>query len=133
MKGIETREDIQILVNAFYEKVRADELLGIIFNTHIPENAWPAHLKKLTDFWETNLFGVPKYKGNLTQKHINVDQTLNYTINSVHFGKWLALWFETINELYEGEYAQRAKDAARKMSTGQFLAIWAKRPENIRI
>lgn len=131
MKKIETREDIRLLVNTFYDKVRTDELLGIIFNTHISENDWPAHLSKLTDFWETNLFGVPKYKGNVSQKHINVDKSLNYTIDSVHFGKWLELWFETINELYEGENAQRAKDAARKMSTGQFLAIWIKRPENI--
>lgn len=132
MKEIETREDIQILVNTFYDKIRSDELLGVIFNTHIPENEWPAHLKKLCDFWETNLFGVPKYKGNINQKHVNVDRNLNYTIDSVHFGKWLELWFETIDELYVGKYAQRAKDAARKMSTGQFLAIWAKRPENIR-
>ena len=131
MKEIETREDIQNLVNSFYEKIRADDLLGDIFNSHIPENAWPAHLEKLADFWETNLFGVPKYKGNLTQKHIDVDTSLNYTIDSVHFGKWLQHWFDTIDELYKGEYAQKAKNAARKMSTGQFIAIWSKRPENI--
>lgn len=132
MKKIETREDIQILVNAFYEKIRADELLGQIFNTHISEKDWPAHLTKLGDFWETNLFGVPKYKGNLTQKHIDVDKNLNFTIDSIHFGKWLQLWFESIDQLYEGHYAEKAKNAARKMSTGQFLAIWAERPENTR-
>ncbi|TDG35622.1 group III truncated hemoglobin [Pedobacter changchengzhani] len=123
MRDIATREDIRILVHTFYAKIRKDELLGVIFNTHIHEDAWPPHLKKLTDFWETNLFGVPKYKGNLTQKHINVDKSLDYTIDQVHFGQWLNIWFETINELYDGDYAQRAKDAARKMSTGQFLAI----------
>ena len=131
MREIETRADISLLVHAFYAKIRKDELLGVIFNAHIPEEAWPAHLKKLTDFWETNLFGVPKYKGNLTEKHIQVDKNLNYTIDQVHFGQWLNLWFETINELYEGVHAQKAKDAARKMSTGQFLAMWGKRPQNI--
>ena len=131
MKEIETREDIELLVHSFYEKIRQDELLGDIFNTHIPENAWPEHLKKLSDFWETNLFGVPKYKGNLTEKHINVDKNLNYTIDSLHFGTWLLLWFETIDQWFTGVNAQRAKDAARKMSTGQFIAIWAKRPENL--
>lgn len=131
MNEIETRQDIELLVHAFYAKIRKDDLLGVIFNTHIPDEAWPAHLKKLSDFWETNLFGVARYKGNLTQKHINVDKNMDYSINQVHFGQWLNLWFETINELYEGDNAQRAKDAARKMSTGQFLAIWGKRPENI--
>lgn len=37
---------------------------------------------------------------------------------------------ETIDELYEGENARKAKDTSRKMSTGRFLAIWSKRPEN---
>ena len=63
---------------------------------------------QLTDFWETNLFGVPKFKGNPLQKHSKVDKVADYTINQVHFGKWLQLWVETINELFEGEYAQKA-------------------------
>ena len=131
MKTIETRNDIDLLVNTFYTKIRKDELLGHIFNTHISDDRWPEHLSNLSDFWETNLFGVSRLKGNPTQKHINVDKNLNYTISQVHFGKWLQLWFETIDELYVGDIAQKAKDAARKMSTGQFLSIWNKRPENI--
>lgn len=79
-------EDIELLVNSFYAKIRVDELLGPIFNSHISENAWPEHLKNLADFWETNIFGVPRFKGSPTQKHINVDKNLNYTISQVHFG-----------------------------------------------
>ena len=99
MKSIESREDVQLLVNTFYSKIRKDALLGPIFNTHISEALWPDHLVKLTDFWETNLFGVPKFKGNPLQKHAKVDKVADYTINQVHFGKWLQLWVETINEL----------------------------------
>lgn len=130
MRQIDNRSDINILVNSFYSKVRVDELLGPIFNTHISDDKWPEHLDKLTDFWETNLFGVAKFKGNPTQKHINVDKNLNYSIEQKHFGRWLQIWFETIDELYEGEYADKAKNSARKMSTGQYLAIWQQRPEN---
>jgi len=129
MKQIENRKDISILVNSFYSKIRKDELLGPIFNNHIPDEKWPEHLSKLTDFWETNLFGIAKFKGSPTQKHINVDKNLNYSIEQKHFGMWLQLWFETINELYEGENADKAKNSARKMSTGQFLAIWSNRPK----
>lgn len=131
LKKIESRQDIENLVNSFYTKIREDELLGPIFNAHISDDKWPEHLIKLADFWETNLFGVPRFKGSPSQKHINVDRNLNYTIEQVHFGKWLQLWFETIDEFYTGDYAQRAKDAARKMSTGQFLVIWSNRPHNI--
>lgn len=124
MKEIETREDVDLLVRSFYAKVREDELLGPVFNTIIPENKWPSHLQKLTDFWETGLFGIQKYKGNPVLSHQRADATMNFTIEQEHFGRWLNLWFETIDSLFVGELAVRAKQAARKMSTGQFLAIW---------
>lgn len=130
MQLITTRKDISLLVHSFYGKIRKDELLGPIFNSHIAEEEWPVHLDKLTDFWETNLFGVPKFKGSPTAKHIQVDKNLNHKMSQVHFGKWLQLWFETIDELFEGEIANKAKYAARKMATGQFLAVWHQRPEN---
>jgi hemoglobin len=133
MKSIENRNDVSVLVNTFYAKIRADELLGSIFNKHIPDEKWPEHLNKLTDFWETNLFGVIKFKGNPSQKHIDVDKNLNYNIEQTHFGKWLQLWFETIDELYEGNLAIKAKQSARKMATGQFLTIWNNRPEEYKV
>lgn len=129
MKTIESREDVSILVNTFYAKIRKDDLLGPIFNSHIPEEKWPEHLSKLTDFWETNLFGVARFKGNPSQKHINVDQNLNHTIDQDHFGRWLYLWFQTIEELYTGEYAEKAKRSAQRMARGQFMMIWQHRPE----
>lgn len=131
MKTIENRNDINLLVNTFYAKIRKDELLGPIFNSHIPNEAWPAHLSKLTDFWETNLLGVPKFKGNPSGAHIKVDKNLNYGVEQKHFGQWLQLWFQTIDELFVGLLADRAKNAARKMSTGQFMVMWYNRPENI--
>ena len=130
MKTIETRKDIHHLVNTFYAKVRKDELLGPIFNSHIAKEEWPEHLNKLTDFWETNLMGIAKFKGNPTLKHRNVDANLDYKIDQVHFGKWLQLWFETINELFEGDLATKAKESARNMAAGQFLMIWKNRPAN---
>lgn len=132
MKEIKNRSDVSLLVNTFYTKVRKDDLLGPIFNGHIPDDHWPAHLSKLTDFWETNLFGIAKFKGNPSQKHINVDKNMGHSIDQVHFGKWLELWFETIDELYEGQLAIKAKESARKMATGQFLSIWQNRPDDVK-
>ncbi|MGI9526143.1 MAG: group III truncated hemoglobin [Weeksellaceae bacterium] len=129
-KDIEHRQDIDLLMEKFYGKIRKDELLGPIFNHHIAEDKWPAHLVKIGDFWETNLFGIPKFKGNPTAKHINVDKEANYGITQKHFGQWLILWFQTIDELFKGDKANRAKNAARMMGTKQFLAMWYNRPEN---
>lgn len=130
MNTIDSRKDISKLVNSFYLKIRKNELLGPIFNSHISDEQWPEHLEKLTDFWETNLFGIAKFKGSPSTKHIKVDLNMNHKIEQSHFGVWLHLWFETIDQHFEGELADKAKQAARKMSTGQFLTIWKNRPEN---
>ncbi len=119
MNQIKARADVSELVHAFYSKIRKDDLLGPIFESHIPDELWPEHLDKLTDFWETNLFGIAKFRGSPSKKHIKVDRNLQYMLTPNHFGKWLQLWFETIDKLYEGELARKAKDTARRMATGQ--------------
>ena len=130
MKQIQDRSDINLLVNSFYIKIRTNELLGPIFNKHIFENEWILHTEKLTDFWETNLFGKHVFKGNPTQKHIQVDYNLNHTINQDHFAVWLKIWFETIDELFVGEIAEKAKEASKRMASNQFLAIIYNRSDN---
>lgn len=127
---IEGREDIEHLVNTFYARIREDELLGPIFNHHIADEQWPAHLSKLSDFWETILFGAANFKGNPPKAHVNVDREANHSITQKHFGQWLMLWFTTIDELFEGQMAERAKQRARGMADHQFMVMWQNRPEN---
>ena len=50
MKAINNREDIELLVNKFYEKVKVDETIGYIFN-EIANINWDKHLPKMYDFW----------------------------------------------------------------------------------
>ena len=132
MKSIENREDVSFLVHSFYDKIRRDDLLGPIFNHHIAADEWPVHLNKLTNFWETNLFGVRNPKVSPGQKHMMVDAHMNYSIDETHFRQWLGLWFETIDEHFEGELAERAKASSIRMANGQFMMIWNNRPEDKR-
>ncbi|HDZ07092.1 hypothetical protein LCGC14_0166720 [marine sediment metagenome] len=132
MTQITNREDVSVLVHTFYDKIRQNEMLGPIFNGHITDEQWPAHLSKLTDFWESNLFGVRTFRGSPSKAHVTVDKNLKHTISQNHFAQWLQLWFETIDELYEGELANNAKDMARRMSTGQYIHIWQNRPEEFK-
>jgi len=122
---ISSREDVYTLVETFYTKVRKDELLGPIFNSVI--NNWEEHFERLTDFWETNLFFKKKYKGDPLQKHVDVDKMHGGSINELHFGVWLNLWFQTIEELFEGENANIAKNRARNMGTFIHLRIFKAR------
>ena len=128
---ITSREDIKTLVITFYTKVREDKDLGPFFNTTISD--WEQHFEHLTTFWESSLFiarKLPeKYKGNPLQAHIDVDAKFNHTINEKHFGVWLNLWYETLEELFEGEVTENAKRRARKMGTFIYLNLFQARPK----
>ena len=53
-KDISTMEDVKLLVDTFYGKIREDALLSPIFNGII-QDRWPAHLEKMYRFWQTVL------------------------------------------------------------------------------
>lgn len=122
---IKTREDVFRLVSGFYKKVRQNPEIGHFFNNSITD--WDEHLEKLTDFWESNLFFKAKYTGNPQTAHVKVDRENDNRIGAEHFGVWLNLWFETLDELFEGEVANRAKNNARKMSSHLYLKIFKER------
>lgn len=54
---------IDLLVPAFYARVRADALLGPIFESAIDD--WPHHLAKLKDFWSSVMLASGRYKASL--------------------------------------------------------------------
>lgn len=128
LSAIENRNDVSLLVHTFYQKIRKDSLLGPIFNQMIPNEAWPAHLNKLTDFWETNLFGIPKFKGKPTQKHLETDRLFKYQISQNHFNQWLFLWGATVDELFTGDRATRAKAAAHQIAVAQKMILDKSKP-----
>ena len=53
MNDIASRQDIEKVVEAFYTKVKADELIGSIFS----EVDWPHHLPVMYNFWSSILLG----------------------------------------------------------------------------
>ncbi|HSI76745.1 MAG TPA: hypothetical protein VK957_12655 [Lunatimonas sp.] len=55
--------------------------------------------------------------------HKAVDKQVNQSIEQRHFGNWLELWFSTIDEIFEGENADYAKEHARKMAHILFFRI----------
>lgn len=127
-KDIENRADISLLVHHFYTKIRADKEIGFYFNEMIQD--WNAHLEKLTDFWEMNLFGGKVYSGNPLEAHVKVDQHFEGKISSNEFGIWLNYWFETLDQLFEGANVEMLKRRARKMGTHLFMNMFNSRTKN---
>lgn len=122
---IKDRDDIHKLVSTFYDKIRKDDFLGPFFNSVITD--WPAHIERLTSFWESSLFLKTKYHGNPLKVHVKVDEENNNSISEKHFGAWLNFWLQTIDELFEGDIAMNAKQRARKMGTFLYLSIFQAR------
>ena len=72
-KDISNRADIQLLVDSFYNKVRADETIGYLFNDVAKVN-WEQHLPRMYDFWENILFQTGSFKGNPMVAHVQLHQ-----------------------------------------------------------
>lgn len=110
--SIITEDNIKTLVDTFYAKIRTDELLGPIFNRAIQD--WPPHLQRMYDFWSSVMLQTGRYKGNPVAKHEGVmpfDRTL--------FSRWLSLFAETSNEIFEEEqarlFAAKSENIARSL------------------
>jgi hemoglobin len=128
-KEIEKDEDIKVLVNAFYDKVKADATIGFIFHKIIGED-WSHHLPIMYRFWGTILLNKEGYKGNVIQKHIDLDKQIK--LEQEHYDRWLLLWKETVDELYEGEKAEEAKNRAGMMLNLISMKVeWARLPNSI--
>ena len=113
-KDIENRKDIEMLVDAFYTKVIKDETIGYIFN-EVVKLDWEKHIPIMYDFWETTLFHKAIYKGNPMKIH--VDLNVKEQLKKAHFDQWLALFNETVDELFDGEMANLAKTRALSIAT----------------
>lgn len=110
MKDIENLADIKTFVNAFYEKVQADELLSPVFAARIPATAWPAHLHRMYAFWNAILFAEKGFEGNPMQKHLSLP------VAEEHFSQWLDLFYATIDARFQGPKATEAKQRARSIA-----------------
>ena len=106
---ITSLDDVKIVVDAFYGRVRKDDLLGPIFN-HVIQDRWPEHLQRMYTFWQTVLLGEHTYYGSPFPPHAKLPVTKE------HFQRWLKLFTKTIDEHFEGEKADEAQWRASKMA-----------------
>ena len=102
MKPLENREDIEMLVRLFYERVQSDDLLAPLFK-HVN---WPDHLPVMYNFWCSLILGDFSYQGQPFAKHLPLQLTQE------HFTRWLHLFHQTVQEHYSGELAEEIKGRA---------------------
>ena len=112
-KDIATRNDIEFMVNSFYEKVQKNNDLNNVFN-NVAKINWEHHLPKMYAFWESVIFGEANYKGNPLAAHKNLHQKFPFTPQL--FNDWLTIFIENVDANFEGDGALKAKNSARSIA-----------------
>lgn len=111
---IRHRKDIEKLVNAFYEKIKTDDVIGYLFNEVVKVN-WELHLPKMYDFWENILFYTANYEGNPMAKHKELHH--KSPMKREHFEHWITLFNTTVDTLFVGPKAEEIKNRAMNIAT----------------
>ncbi|MBX2960257.1 MAG: group III truncated hemoglobin [Flavobacteriales bacterium] len=110
---ITSQTDIKLLVDTFYNKVQQNKVLAPIFNDVAKIN-WDEHLPKMYSFWGSLLLQEHSYQGNPMQIHVELSKIT--TMSSVEFSEWINLFYQTVDELFEGEIASEAKIRAANIA-----------------
>jgi hemoglobin len=110
---IETRADCERLVRAFYGRALTDPIIGFIF-ADVAKLDLEAHVPQIASFWETVLLGGHSYRGGAFRPHAELH--LKVPLREGHFTRWLQIWTQTVDELFEGPTAELAKAHAHRVA-----------------
>ena len=119
-KDIESRKDIELFLNVFYTKVFSDDLISHFFTEVVPLNL-EEHLPVIADFWESVLLDGKGYRKNVMEIHKNISQKSK--IEKEHFDRWVNIFSETVDELFEGSKATLVKQRASSIATMMNIKI----------
>lgn len=118
-------EMVHAVVHGFYDEIRADDLLGPIFNGVIAPDDWPRHLAKMCDFWSSTLLRTGRYDGRPLPPHLAIPG-----LGEAHFRRWLSLFRATVTRLCPPEVARLFMDRALRIAHSFRLAVAFSRGED---
>jgi len=111
-------DSIRALVHAFYDAVLKDEVIGPIFAREVVPERWPAHLDKMCAFWSSLLLKTRRYEGRPLRPHLQIPG-----LSEDHFRRWLALFRQTAEQVFNGEDAAAVTALAVKIAHSFRLSI----------
>jgi hemoglobin len=125
MSDIETREHLEIMLTAFYQKVFKDDLISHFFTEVVPLDL-NHHLPLITDFWESVLLNAQGYKRNVMEIHLNINK--KSALTKEHLDRWVQLFTATVDQFFEGGKATLAKQRAQSIATMMSIKISQSNP-----
>ena len=117
-----TETQIAMLIPRFYDRVRADALIGPVFAGAIDN--WPPHLEKLMAFWSSVMLSSGRYKGNPMAAHMKHLAAITPPM----FDRWLALWAEVTAETLPADLARALQAKAERIAQSLKLALYFRLP-----
>lgn len=103
------------LVDGFYDRVRADPLLGPVFEARISD--WGPHLEQMRLFWSSVALMSGVYHGRPMPKHLPLP------VDAAHFDRWLELFRQTARELCPPPAADHFIERAERIAESLELGI----------
>lgn len=103
------------LVDAFYDRVRADRLLGPVFADRISD--WGPHLQQMRLFWSSVALMSGVYHGRPMPKHLPLP------VDARHFDRWLELFEATAADVCPPAAAAHFVERARRIAESLELGI----------
>lgn len=103
------------LVDGFYDRVRADPLIGPVFNDRIHD--WGPHLEQMRLFWSSVALMSGVYHGRPMPKHLPLP------VDARHFDRWLDLFEATARDLCPPAAADHFIERARRIAESLELGI----------
>jgi hemoglobin len=120
---LQNREDIDRLMQVFYERAIDDEVIGYIF-TDVAHLDLDHHLPIIGDFWEGMLFGTPAYtKHGRNPMIVHKELDAKSPLTREHFERWLEIFTTTVNDLFAGERAEVLKMRAQAIAARMLQSL----------
>ncbi len=114
MKDIQDQADLYFLVDAFYEKLLADNSINYIF-IDVVKIKIEEHLPILVTFWSQAILGTGGYTNNLTDIHLKIDKLQH--LSPQLFDIWLSHFYLSVDENFTGENSEKIKTQALSIAT----------------
>lgn len=115
------RADVEGLLRRFYGQVLVDDVLAEPFAKVREVTGLDTHIPVMADFWETMLFHVRRYHGRVQDVHGRVHGRT--ALATPHFIRWLTTWYDTVDAMYRGPFAERAKRQAARIAWSMHRAL----------
>lgn len=117
------RETIYSIVQAFYQKVLFDVLIGYQFEKFRDPEVLEHHLQRLSTFWEMQLTGQASEK--LDRPFHLLFTHLQLNLKRGELGRWIVLFHQTLDEYQER--AQKNASAKELLQLSALSEEWKKR------